>query len=313
MIVRFLPAFILAALAVAQTGPLVDHHQHLRSAANVKTLGGDAPVTAADLIRLLDQAGIRRAVVLSTAYQYGNPNRRVVENEYEMVKAENDWTSQQAAQFPDRLRAYCAVNPLKDYAIAEIERCTKDPRLRAGLKLHFGNSDVQLDRADHLRKIRQVFESANKHHMSIVVHMHPSVTVKRPYGAGFARTFLDQVIPQAPNVPIQIAHLAGAGGYEPDVDEALGVFVQAIEQKDPRMKNVYFDASGMRTFPKGSEQSDLITKRIRQLGVKRVLYGSDGAFGAGAPTPRDRWQAFQQLSLSDGEFEAIKTNPEPKH
>lgn len=311
MIVRFLLALIITALLFGQTGPMVDHHQHLRSPASVKTLGGSAPVTAADLIRMLDQAGIRRAVVLSTAYQYGNPNRRVVENEYDMVKAENDWTSQQVAQFPDRLRAYCSMNPLKDYAMKEIERCAKDSQLRVGLKLHFGNSDVQLDRADHLLKIRQVFQSANEHQMSIVVHMHSSVTLKRPYGAGFARTFLEQVIPQAPKVPIQVAHLAGAGGYDPTVDEALGVFVEAIEKKDPRMKNVYFDVSGMQSFPQGSERSDLITKRIRQLGVKRVLYGSDGTFGGGQ-TPRERWQAFHQLSLSDAEFEAIKANPEPK-
>jgi len=39
------------------------------------------------VIALLDSAGIRRALVLSIAYTWGNPSRHV-EDEYEKVKAE---------------------------------------------------------------------------------------------------------------------------------------------------------------------------------------------------------------------------------
>src|SRR4029077_5861315 len=48
-------------------------------------------------------ANIRRAAALPLAYQFSNPNRPLVENEYEHVKPENDWTSRQVARFPDRL------------------------------------------------------------------------------------------------------------------------------------------------------------------------------------------------------------------
>jgi predicted TIM-barrel fold metal-dependent hydrolase len=74
------------------------------------------PVSADDLIGFLDEAGIRRAVVFSIAYQYGNPNRPTVNDEYAEVKAENDWTSVQVARHADRLRGFCGVNPLKPYA-----------------------------------------------------------------------------------------------------------------------------------------------------------------------------------------------------
>ncbi len=47
-------------------------------------------LNAAELVKLLDEAGIRRAVVLSLGYQYGNPNKPVVPDEYAAVKAEND-------------------------------------------------------------------------------------------------------------------------------------------------------------------------------------------------------------------------------
>ena len=108
-----------------------DYHQHLFSPA-ITDGGKTRPsITAKDLVTLLDDAGIRKALVLSLAYQYGNPNRPPMENEYERVKAENDWTSAQVAAYPDRLYAICSVNPLKSYALDEIARCGKDARCGA--------------------------------------------------------------------------------------------------------------------------------------------------------------------------------------
>ncbi len=135
----------------------------------------------------LDSAAIRRALVLSVAYQFGNPNKPAVEDEYAQVKTENDWTSRQVARFPDRLRGFCSVNPLKDYAIEELARCAKDPQLRIGLKLHLGNSDVDLDNPQHVEQLRRVFRAANEHRMAIAVHMRSSVTRKRRYGEAQAR------------------------------------------------------------------------------------------------------------------------------
>src|SRR5437773_1217832 len=126
----------------AQSQPLADYHQHLFSPAVAKLSLGLKSIDAADLIALLDSAGIRRALVLSVAYQFGNPNKPAVEDEYAQVKAENDWTSEQVARFPDRLRGFCGFNPLRDYALQELARCARDPHLRNGIKLHFGNSDV---------------------------------------------------------------------------------------------------------------------------------------------------------------------------
>src|SRR5262245_44613122 len=110
--------------------PVVDHHQHFFSAAAIGLGRANIePLDAAALVAYLDDAGIKRAAVLSTAYQFGNPNRPAVEDEYAKVKAENDWTSQQVARYPTRLRGLCGVNPLKDYALDEIARCAQDPGL----------------------------------------------------------------------------------------------------------------------------------------------------------------------------------------
>jgi predicted TIM-barrel fold metal-dependent hydrolase len=171
-------------------------------------------VDADRLIALLDQAGIWQAAVLSLAYMYGNPNRPPVEHEYEAVKAENDWTSAQVAKFPDRLVAFCSVNPLRPYALEEIARCAADPRLKRGLKLHFGNSDVNLTDPADAARLREVFALANREHMAIVVHARTTISKQRPYGAEHARVFLETLLPAAPDVPVQIAHLAGSGGYD---------------------------------------------------------------------------------------------------
>ena len=105
------------------SAPLADHHQHLFSpelAALMSTTPPVAPVkprTAADLIEQLDAAGIKRAVVLSTAYIFEQPSRHV--DGAGKLRRENDWTSRQVAQFPDRLIGFCGLNPLKDYALEE--------------------------------------------------------------------------------------------------------------------------------------------------------------------------------------------------
>src|SRR5215831_15731332 len=169
---------ILFAAPLAAQTPVIDYHQHLFSpgAATLVTGNPNSPgISARDLIALLDSAGIRRALVLSVAYTWGKASRAPVENEYEHVKAENDWTAQQVAQYPNRLRAFCSFNPLKPYALEELTRCAKDPQLNHGLKQHFGNSDVDLDNPADVAQVRNVFAAANGHHMAIVVHMHTSV------------------------------------------------------------------------------------------------------------------------------------------
>jgi predicted TIM-barrel fold metal-dependent hydrolase len=314
------PGFRVKVLAVAalaflvvpgRAQPLVDYHQHLFSPAVIKLSPNIQPIGASDLIGLLDAAEIRRALVLSVAYMFGNPNKPAIEDEYAHVKAENDWTSSEVAKFPNRLRGFCGVNPLKDYALQEIERCAKDPYLHFGLKLHFGNSDVDLKNPQHLRQLERVFRTANEHRMAIVIHMRPSVTRKRPYGAEYARVFLEQVVPAAPDVAIQIAHLAGAGDYDdPAVDEAIGVFADAIASKDPHTSKLYFDVSGVVGYGEWAGKVDLIARRIRELGVDRILFGSDG-YGGGNLAPRDAWAIFRKLPLSKVEFKTIENNLTP--
>jgi len=297
-------------LAQPREGPRADHHQHLFGPAIVAR--SSTPIEAVDadrLIALLDEARIRKAAVLSLAYMYGNPNRPPVEHEYAAVKAENDWTSTQVAKYPERLVAFCSVNPLKDYALAEIARCGQDPRLRAGLKLHFGNSDVNLTDPQHAARLREVFALANRQKMAIVVHARTTISKQRPYHAGHARAFLS-LLEAAPDVPVQIAHLAGSGGYDDaGQDEAVGVFVDAIAGKDPRVARLWFDVSGIALIGTWPAPAARVAGRLRQIGLDRIVWGADGA--AGGTTPSATWKAFTEIPLTPGELETIRTNVAP--
>jgi predicted TIM-barrel fold metal-dependent hydrolase len=308
-------AIISTACATGRITPIVDHHQHLFSPDMVALLAqgspGVQPILARDLIALLDSAGIQKALLLSVAYIYGSPSR-TIENEYAKVRGENDWTGAQAAEYPDRLRAFCGFNPLRDYALDELERCSRDPKLSRGIKLHFGNSDVQLENPDHIAKLQQVFRAANAHHMAIVIHMRASISRHRPYGAVQARAFLDQVLPSAPDVVVQVAHLAGTGpGYEdPPADSAMAVLADAVERKDPRTRNLWFDVTTVVDRNISPANAALVVRRIRQVGVGRTLYGSDAAAGTNL-RPREGWAAFRRIPLTEQEFARIASNVAP--
>lgn len=306
--------FVTAVVAamLLQAGPpgppLVDHHQHLFSPDLAKLVGAAEALDADKLIALLDSAGIRRALVLSTAYSWSNPSRNVA-NDYDHVKTDNDWTAAQVARYPDRLRAFCGVSPVRDYALAEIARCAANPLLRTGLKLHIGNSAADYHNPQDVARLRQVFRAANANQMAIVIHMRASISRNLPYGRTEAQIFIDSILPEAPNVPVQIAHLAGAGGYDTTTDRALSAFVDLIARRDPRAQRLWFDVT---TVDRNATPADLglIASRIRQLGVERVLFGSDAAAGGNLP-PREAWASFLRLPLTEAEFRTIATNVAP--
>jgi uncharacterized protein len=306
-IVSILGALLPLTMVAADA---VDHHQHLYSPeAGAITSAGPKGIIGSDLAAGLDAAGINRAVILSVAYVFSIPIRQNAPDEYAHVMAENDWTSAQVAKYPGRFVGFCSVNPLRPFALDEITRCAKDPNLRTGLKLHFGSSDVQVGNLEDLAQLRRVFRAANQNRMAIVVHMRSNQDRHRPYGAKEAGIFLEQLLAEAPDVTIQICHLAGGGGYDAATEGALAVFAEAVQRKDPRIKNVYFDTSGIAIPGMWEKRADLLVKRIRQIGLNRLLYGSDAPVSGNSP--REALQRWHQLPLAQEEFRAIEANVAP--
>lgn len=305
---------IVTSSAAAQGGPapVGDYHQHLYSPAVASMLTTPTrtvrSVDANELVAMLDSAGIRNAAVLSVAYMFGAFGRSV-ENEQAKVRAENEWTAAQAALYPDRLRAFCSVNPIKPYALEEIAYCASQPGLKTGLKLHFGNSDVRTDIPEQLEQLKKVFKAANDAGMAIIVHMHANINNRRPYGVEQGKVFLEQLVPQAPDVTIQVAHLAGAGGAaDIPADSVLGVFADAFVRNDPRTKNLWFDLTLVADRRLTPEQGERVARRIRQIGTSRMLFGSDAVPGT---PPSVVLSYFWKLPLTSEEFGAIARNVPP--
>ena len=295
--------------SVTDAGPLADHHQHLPSAAaiallnrfrpNARPLNNRIPRTAEELIHWLDQAGIERAVLLSAAYWFGGGVMPKAEgDEYTNVRAENDWTATQAARFPKRLVAFCSVNPLRDYAVDEIARCAQGGRFK-GLKLHFGNSRVDVLNDEHVDRLRRVFSAANERRLPIVAHLWAG----RNYGREHAEIFLKRILPTAPDVVVQIAHFAGGGpGY---IESALAVYAEAIAAGNSSTKNLYFDVS---TVANGQppEVLQMFATRMRQVGLHRILFGTDVGL------PREAWTTFRTtVPLTEEEIRTIGRNLAP--
>ena len=261
--------------------------------------------TVEQLIAEMDAAGVKRAAVLSVAYWFGNPRRKVEGDEYAQVRAENDWVAERVTRFPTRLVGFCSFNPLKDYALAELDRCTKNPSFE-GLKLHFGNSLVDVLNPQHIEKLRTVFSAANEKRFPILAHL----WLSGKYGREHSEAFLNQVLPVAPNIPIQIAHMA-ASGPNYHSDDAFEVYANAAANGDPRMKNVFVDVASMVTRNTRPETLELVARRLRQIGLQRVLFASDRAPGGANDTPKDAWEAFRRLPLTEKEFSTVAGNVAP--
>ena len=261
------------------------------------------PITADKLVGMLDLAGIRRAVVLSEAFWFDSPSFDVARPQ-EAVRAENDWTTEEVAKYPDRLVAFCSFNPLADYALAELEYCANHKGF-VGVKFSFIMSGVDLDDPVHVEKVREVFQAANRHSMPIVVHVRPGFW----YGREQAATFLNSLVIVAPDVPVQIAHLWGGESFS---ESALKYYAEAVMAGQPATRNLYFDVAEVAFVAGGSaENMATVARSIREIGLDRILYGSDAALDGRLP-PKEAWALFRaRVPLTDDEFHSIASNIAP--
>jgi predicted TIM-barrel fold metal-dependent hydrolase len=186
-----------------------------------------------------------------------------------------------------------------------LERCLRLPGMK-GVKLHFGNAGITLRDSTHVARVTEVFRLAQRLKVPILVHMRARGGTD--YGAEDARLFLDKLVPVAPSIEIVVAHFGGSGpGYSAQTDDVMAVFGAAAERKDPRMRNLYFDVATIVAAETTPEEAALVARRARQVGVSRVLYGSDLSPPGGSI--RAGWEIFRtQVPLTDAEFRTIAGN-----
>lgn len=291
---------------------VAEHHLHLRSEAaadllsqiqqnkeSLESLPNLKPITGQDILAALDAAAVPEALVISSAYLFSMPDLNP-SGEYSLVMRENDYTAEQVAIAPDRLSGLCSVNPLADYALDEIQRCAQRLGLK-GLHLHFENSDIDLRSSAQIRKLATVFGFLEALQFPVLIHTR---TREPDYGSIDIKLFIDKVLSEAPSIDMQIAHLAGSGGYDDGADRAMAQFTEAFIDGRLEPSNFQFDLAGVIVAPNSAlssqsqsqktlmNQNKQLSNRIIQLDPQQVL------FATGWPTDNS--------ALLDDEF--INTN-----
>ena len=265
--------------------PYLDAHAHLASAALAAyhagagvAVGQVGTMDGAALIRRLDNDGVRRAFVLSTAYlmaadAYGT--RTAEAAEHARVKAENDFMAAECARYPERLVPFLSVNPKRGYAVEEVDRCVEQ-KMR-GLKLHLWNSLVDIRQAADLAALRRVMERAAHHRLPVVAHI--AVGAVPNYGPDDTERFAREIIMPLDTLQISIAHLAGAGGFGARAQACFERLIAVCGPDTPYASRVWTDMAATLNATTTPDQASRLGELLRRWGLHRVLWGSDNVDG----------------------------------
>ena len=323
-------AMMLAAPALAQpatpdeTAPVpvrVDHHMHVHSPAILAFMpaycSSEArigpcpepfthPYTADEMIAQMDAAGVERGLIMSTGYLAESPMMQPPAPDHaEILRAANDFTVELAAQYPDRLAAFVGINPVTETALGEIARWSGDPMV-TGIKLHLTNSDVDLRNPRHVAQLAAVFRAAHEAGLVIMVHMR---TRADDYGAKDVRTFLDHVLPEAGDTPVQVAHAAGWGGTGLNTLSALDAFADALDADPAIGVNLYFDLAAVWDDDTPEDDRAALVRLIRRIGLSHFVAASDWPFSHDLVDYYGR--LYPKLGLTPREWDVIRANVPP--
>lgn len=301
---------------------LVDHHVHTFSPRdrkylvdNIDGLDSLPPLGFEQYIEVMKEENVKKAAILSTAYFFSEKGNTTTED-FNTVQAENDRVAQSISTYPEKLIGFFSVNPLSDSSLVEIERNAAKEEF-AGLKLQLANSKIDFRNEAHVSRLAEVFKKANSLEIGIVVHLR---TQDKPYGKKDAKVFINDILSKAPDVPVQIAHLAGWGGYDTHTDQALSVFAKHISNNKLR-DNIYFDLSAVIRPARSSNidstrnndwypknRYERVTEQLRKIGLDRVLFATDWPDWSPAEYKSD---IIKKLKLTKKEQKIIFSNRAP--
>jgi predicted TIM-barrel fold metal-dependent hydrolase len=307
-----------AAQTPAPSQVRTDHHMHVHSPAILAFLPGycsspgrkgkcdprfTQPLTIQDALAQLDEAGIQRGWLMSTAYLAESPMMQPpVADAPAILRAANDFTVEQARRWPDRFSTFVGIDPITDTALPEIARWKGDPAV-TGIKLHLTNSDVDLRSPEQVGKLAAVFRAASANGWIIMIHMR---TRAADYGARDVRTFIKDVLPAAGDRPVMIAHAAGWGGIDAVTLDALGAFADALEQDPALGRNLYFDLAQVFDDKASADDKARMATLMRRIGIGHFVAGSDWPFSGDLKTYYA--QVYAPPPLTPAEWNSIRTN-----
>ena len=283
--------------AVPSQGAVFDARAHPVSAVVLERLTGSSrPDSGADeLIALLDEAKVEKAMFASFGFHArGAPDDAA-------SSAENDFTAEEVAKYPDRLIGFCGINPLYPGALDEVDRCLGLDGM-VGIKLQIPISGVDLTNADHVADLLAVFAKAEEHDAPVQLHSQtPSVP---PYAAS-ASANLAAIINAHPDVRVLHSH---CGGF---IDESTRQLWLGTMR--PNVDTSFLDLSDCLLLFEDAPISkrEQMVWMLRKWGIERVLWSSDNLVLRGPDSSLKPLAALETLTkfpFTQKELDIIRNN-----
>ncbi len=289
--VTFFAIFIFSAsCALSQSvGSLVsgaaDGHVHILSPELIKIWKGlGIPFSRpdeyySDIDVILKNTAVKRIDLISMAHVYSSEEFGGFKNERELVEKENSYVAAARDKHTKKVRAFCSIDPLRDYALEELERCRSALKMD-GIKLHHNANQVYLTVPAHLEKVKKVFEFAAKHKMPILMHFDNS---HRRFGAADINLLTGSILNELGPVNLTIAHFGTSGGFSSRTRAFLNAFITELNaNKNLEKHRILFDISAV-ALDKDSEGVRKLTDEefavlgiyVRRLGFDRIRFGTD--------------------------------------
>ena len=272
----------------------MDARAHPLSAAAGERLTGRAiPASGADeLIALLDEANVEKAMMASLGF-----HARAAPDDA-ASSAENDFTAEEVAKFPDRLIGFCGINPLYSGALEEIDRCLGLDGM-VGMYFHLRRSGVDLTNVDHVTALFAVFAKAEEHDAPVQLHTQP------PPMDPSATANLAAIITAHPDVRVLHSH---CGGFIDDNTRQLW-----LGSMRPNADTSFLDLSEclLQFEDAPISKRELIVWMLREWGIERVLWSSDN-FTIRDPnsplTPLGALTTLSKYPFTQEEMDLIRNN-----
>lgn len=202
--------------------------------------------TAEELIRSMDENEVGVSVVLNYGW-----------TTHDLCVEVNDYILESVAKYPDRLVAFCSVQPNSpESAAAEIERCVKGGakgigELRPDMQVFDFRDDTLME---------PIIDAVKKYRLILLTHTSEPVGHDYP-GKGILTP--DVIFPFIASVPGSTIVCAHWGGGLP--------FYALMPEVREAMKSIYFDSAASPLL-----YSPQVYRQVMELvGADKVLFGTD--------------------------------------
>ncbi|HIJ57633.1 MAG TPA: amidohydrolase [Deltaproteobacteria bacterium] len=202
--------------------------------------------TTEDLITAMDENGVHQSVV------FGFPWKNS-----ETVKAHNDYILGAVAEYPERLKGFCCVDPMNDRSAAEVIRCLNAGLSGVGEIAYYGNGFDQ-SAQDQLAPIMDICRERN---LPILIHTNEPIGHDYHGKSPMTLAQILSVVKRYRSNTLVLAHWGG------------GIFFFNLLKKQVKetLTNVFVDTAASPFL-----YDPLIYQIALQIiGADKILFGSD--------------------------------------